>query len=156
MFQDTSPTELFFCSHNCTPREPCPYLLWERTVEHFDWSIRVCNRQRESGKELPWCGRAWASARPHYDDGWGPQVNESDMLHLSIPLCHDESLCTDGNKTSSLILRNALHGRTESTIHDATIDLSRNFTSPLRVTFDKHTVHGYNWCGLWLGMCFTI
>lgn len=31
----------------------------------------------------------------------GPQVNESDILHLSIPLCHNESLCTDGNKMSS-------------------------------------------------------
>lgn len=29
-----------------------------------------------------------------------PQVNESDMLHLSIPLCHNESLCTGGNKTT--------------------------------------------------------
>lgn len=28
----------------------------------------------------------------------GHDVNESDTLHLSIPLCHDESLRTDGNK----------------------------------------------------------
>lgn len=31
----------------------------------------------------------------------GPKGNESDILHLSIPLCHNESSCTKGNKTSS-------------------------------------------------------
>lgn len=28
-----------------------------------------------------------------------PQVNESDIPHLSVPLCHNESLCTDRHKT---------------------------------------------------------
>lgn len=48
----------------------------------------------------------------------GPQVNESDILHLSIPLCHNESLCTDGKEASSLIPRNVSHSKTESKIHD--------------------------------------
>lgn len=62
--------------------------------------------ERSSGKKKkiqpPLRGREWewASARPHLRWWMRPQVNESDMLHLSIPLCHNESLCTGGNKTT--------------------------------------------------------
>lgn len=62
--------------------------------------------ERLSGKKKkiqpPLRGREWewASARPHLRWWMRPQVNESDMLHLSIPLCHNESLCTGGNKTT--------------------------------------------------------
>lgn len=103
--------------YNGTPREPHP----KSTLEGFGLKeIKLNVRQlffffvvktwptgeRSSGKKKkiqpPLRGREWewASARPHLRWWMRPQVNESDMLHLSIPLCHNESLCTGGNKTT--------------------------------------------------------
>lgn len=55
----------------------------------------------------------------------GPQVNESDILHLSIPLCHNESLHTDGKNRSSITIRNTLQDKTDNKMHDATNDLEQ-------------------------------
>lgn len=103
--------------YNGIPREPHP----KSTLEGFGLKeIKLNVRQlffffvvktwptgeRSSGKKKkiqpPLRGREWewASARPHLRWWMRPQVNESDMLHLSIPLCHNESLCTGGNKTT--------------------------------------------------------
>lgn len=73
--------------------------------------LTMCIGHWLPGKEPPWNG----SEHLHVHTLWWwmrPWVNESDILHLSIPLCHYESLCTDGDKTSSLTPRNALQGTT--------------------------------------------
>lgn len=62
--------------------------------------LTMCIGHWLPGKEPPWNG----SEHLHVHTLWWwmrPWVNESDILHLSIPLCHCESLCTDGDKTSS-------------------------------------------------------
>lgn len=79
----------------------------------FGWKLIDAHLQQALGhlgkKNLLVVGGEWASARPHYDDEWGPQVNESDIVHLSIPLCHSESLCSDGYETFSLITRKCIY-----------------------------------------------
>lgn len=153
MLQDTTERELFLLIQWHSTWTPSKSSLegfrWMRKLDVWplwdeNWSIGIYNRQagfwerassmwtRVSICTSTWWWWWWM--------GW-PQVNESDIVHLSIPLCHNESLCTDGNKTLSLIPTNTSHGQTESKIRKATNDLSRNFTSHLRHTFaNRHDI----------------
>lgn len=142
--------------YNGTPHEPHP----KSTLEGFGLKeIKLNVRQlffffvvktwptgeRSSGKKKkiqpPLRGREWewASARPHYGDECGHKLMSltcCTYLFLCVTMSHYAPV---GIKQPSVIPGNALHAQTESKIHNATTDWSRNFTLHLRDTLHKQT-----------------
>lgn len=102
--------------YNGTPHEPHPKSTLEgfglkeiklnvRQLFFFLWLKLDRQASGRLGKKKNPAPSPWSRVRVSISTStlrWWmrPQVNESDMLHLSIPLCHNESLCTGGNKTT--------------------------------------------------------
>lgn len=99
-------------------------------------TVRKASR-RSPREETTWHGRQWASARPHDDDDdeWGNHKLMSLTYHTYLFLCHNESLCTDGNLKTHHWYQETHYTVKQKKIHDAKIDLCRNFTFCLRNLF---------------------
>lgn len=78
----------------------CSTAFFFFVVKTWPTGERSSGKKKKNPAPSPW-SRVRVSISTSTLRWWmRPQVNESDMLHLSIPLCHNESLCTGGNKTT--------------------------------------------------------
>lgn len=136
-----------FWSSNSTSCEPHQNLLckgmqsltfdrfWMKTDQY------VYLQHAASGKSISSAWMTVSLCTSHIRKMTGNKVNESEMLHLSIPLCHDRSFCTDGDETSSSQKRHLLHDlKKDKNWHRYADDSKRNFTHHFMFLHIRYTV----------------